>query len=64
MINNRLMSVKECAEYLHIGMNRAYKLCQQADFPVVKIGTKKLIDKKVLDEVWLPNKRSTTLKGG
>lgn len=63
MIDNRLMTVKETASYLHIGINTAYKLCKQVDFPVCKIGNKKFVDKKTLDEIWLPNKQATTLKG-
>jgi excisionase family DNA binding protein len=62
MIDNRLMTVKETKEYLNIGINTVYSLCKKADFPVVKIGNKKFIDKKLLDEVWLPNKRDTTLR--
>lgn len=61
VIDNRLMTVQETKEYLHCGINRVYELCKQADFPVVKIGNKKYIDKKQLDEVWIPNKRITSL---
>lgn len=62
MIDNRLMTVQETKQYLNIGINAVYALCKQADFPVVKIGNKKFVDKKILDEVWLPNKHATTLR--
>ena len=63
MIENRYMSVRETAQYLGIGMNKAYALCKQPDFPTIKIGTKILVDKQLLDDVWITNKRATTLKG-
>lgn len=62
MIDNRLMTVRETAKYLHCGINTAYKLCQQADFPVCKIGNKKFVDKVILDSVWIPNKSATSLR--
>lgn len=61
MIENRFITVKELAQYLHIGMNKAYKLCKQADFPICKFGNKIYIDKKALDNTWIPNKTATTL---
>lgn len=57
MIDNRLMSVKECAQYLNVGVNTVYRFCKQKDFPVCKLtGKRKLIDKKILDEEWIPNR--------
>lgn len=56
---SRFMTVPETAKYLHIGINKTYELCKEADFPVIKIGNRKLIDKVVLDEIWIPNKRKT-----
>ena len=61
MIENRLMTVRETAEYLRIGINKCYKLCKKSDFPVCKIGKQTFIDKKILDEVWIPNKLATSL---
>ena len=62
MFDNRFMSVKELASYLGIGLNKAYKLCHQQDFPVIIIGSKYLIDKDTLDKVWIPNRQKITLK--
>ncbi len=61
MIDNRFMTVKETKEYLNIGINAVYALCKQADFPVIKIGNKKFVDKHMLDTVWIPNKHATSL---
>ncbi len=36
-------SVKEVAEYLGIGMNAAYELVHQPDFPVLKIGERRIV---------------------
>ena len=63
MLENRYMSVKETAQYMGIGMNKCYQLCQQPDFPTIRVGTKILVDKYLLDSVWMENKRTTTLKG-
>lgn len=63
MFADRYLSVEEMAQYLKVGRNTAYKLCKQPDFPTAKIGKKILIDKKKLDEVWMPNKQETMLKG-
>lgn len=61
MIEKRYMSVMEMACYLGIGRTKAYKLVKEPTFPIIHIGKKILIDKQALDEVWLPNKHSTTL---
>lgn len=57
MLDRRMMSVKECAEYLHVHTNTIYKLCKQKDFPVCAVaGKRKMIDKKRLDEEWIPSR--------
>ena len=63
MIENRYMSVRETAQYMGIGMNKAYRLCKQPDFPTIRVGTKILVDRQLLDNVWMENKKATTLKG-
>ncbi len=63
MIENRYMSVRETAQYMSIGMNKAYRLCKQPDFPTIRVGTKILVDRQLLDDVWMKNKKATTLKG-
>ena len=63
MIENRYMSVKETAKYMSIGLNLTYKLCQRSDFPTIRVGNKILVDRQLLDAVWMDNKRKTTLKG-
>lgn len=62
MIDNRLMTVRETKQYLNIGINAVYALCKQADFPVIMIGKKKYVDKKILDEVWIPNMHDATVR--
>lgn len=63
MIENRYMSVREMAQYMSIGMNKAYGLCRLPDFPTIRVGNKILIDKTALDEIWIKNKKEITLKG-
>ena len=63
MIDNRYMGVRETAQYMGIGISKAYKLCQQPDFPTIRVGTKILVDKQLLDNVWMENKKATTLRG-
>lgn len=46
----RLMNVRETAEYLHIGMNKAYALFKRSDFPNYKIGNRRFTDKLSLDD--------------
>jgi len=48
----RLIDITGLCKYMSIGRNKAYKLCQLSDFPVVKIGTKILIDVDELDK-WI-----------
>ena len=40
------LTVKDLQEILHIGKSKAYELCKLKGFPVIKIGSKKLIYKK------------------
>ncbi len=63
MLINRFMSVAEFQKYLGIGRNKAYDLCRYENVPVIKVGTKILVDKEELDNTWIPNHLNTTLKG-
>lgn len=47
-------TVKELAELLGIGLNRAYDMTNIKGFPVIKIGSRKLVPKVALDQ-WLLN---------
>lgn len=44
-INNpfKLLTVNEVAKELHIGINQAYELFKQNDFPTLHIGKKKCV---------------------
>ncbi len=44
------MNVDELKDYLHIGINKAYELVNQDDFPKVKIGRTFLIPKAKVNE--------------
>ena len=55
------IDVHELAEYLHIGINGAYALCKQPDFPSLRIGKRILIDFDELQNTWIPNKKRTSL---
>ena len=46
------VNVREMAEMLGIGKPKAYELCNRADFPTVRIGTKIIIPVDAL-KVWL-----------
>lgn len=48
------MSVKELAEVLGVGMNKAYDLVKREDFPKVNLGNKHVILRNRLEE-WLEN---------
>ena len=63
MIEKRLIDVQETAKILHCGINKAYGLCRQADFPSVRIGRKILVDLDALYNTWLPNRLKTEVKG-
>ncbi len=45
-------TVKETADVLKIGLNKAYELIEQNQIPVVKVGRKFLIPKQALEK-WL-----------
>lgn len=49
MVNNYL-GVKEVAELLHIGYNKARKLFHQKGFPGIKLGGTYVVDEKDLSE--------------
>ena len=61
--NTGLMSVRETARYLNIGINAVYALCKEPDFPSMKIGNRYCISKEKLDSVWIPNRLEHELKG-
>ena len=45
-------NVKQLSQYLGIGMNTAYTLVKQKDFPSITIGKRIIVPKEQLDE-WL-----------
>jgi len=49
-------TVKEAAIYAGIGINHMYALCNQADFPVIKLSTRRFIIPKVKFDEWLLKK--------
>lgn len=63
MIDKRLITVKECSKHLGCGINQVYALCKEPDFPCLKLSNKIFIDIDALDNVWIPNKKKTMLKG-
>ena len=40
------LTVKDIAEHLQIGKNKAYELCSLDDFPSIKIGSSYRVDQK------------------
>ena len=60
---SRLFTIKQAAKYLNIGLNSMYALCKQSDFPVIMIGTKKMIDREALDE-WVDVQVSRRINNG
>lgn len=46
------ITVREMADVLRIGLNKAYKLVKQKDFPAQRVEHKYLVDKSLLNE-WL-----------
>lgn len=47
-----LLTVDELAEYLRVGKRKAYELCNQKGFPVIRLGMAYRIPRKALD-LWL-----------
>lgn len=56
------MSVAEFQKYLGIGRNKAYQLCNKGGVPVIKVGTRILIDKEELDKNWIPKQKKKESK--
>jgi len=46
-------TVKEAAIYSGIGMNHMYNLCNQPDFPVIKLSPRRFIIPKAKLDEWL-----------
>jgi len=46
------LTVEDLKQYLHIGINTAYRLAQRKDFPKVMFGNKYIFPKKSVDE-WM-----------
>lgn len=47
------LNVKELSKYLGVGLNTAYELVRQSDFPAIRVGEKRIIiPVEQLDE-WL-----------
>jgi excisionase family DNA binding protein len=53
-------TVKEVANILNIGLNKAYELIAQGKIPAVRVGRKFLVPKHSL-ESWLESASGTTL---
>ena len=47
-------SITEATKVLGIGKNKMYELANSGDIPVIKIGSRTLISKKVLDDLINP----------
>ena len=52
MENNKMMTVKNLMDEWQIGRSKAYELCNQPDFPVIRLGRKVLISVDGLTE-WM-----------
>ena len=50
--NSDILNVKQMAKYLGIGINTAYRLVHQEDFPSMRIGKRIIIPKEHLDR-WI-----------
>jgi len=44
------ITVREMADIMRIGLNKAYQLVQQSEFPAKKVGHKYLVNKNLLSE--------------
>lgn len=58
-MNELVYTVKETADVLKIGMNKAYELIEQKQIPAVKVGRKFLIPKQALEN-WLMSSSSSS----
>ncbi len=54
--NKLLLTLKEAAAYIGVGINKIYELSKRSDFPCVKVGTKRLAIKSELSNYLLKNK--------
>jgi len=48
-------SIKEATEVLGIGKTKMYELANSGEIPVIKIGSRTLISKKVIDNLINPD---------
>lgn len=55
-----LITLKEAASHIGIGVNKVYELAKTTDFPCVKIGAKRLVIKSEL-EGYLIKKRGKAI---
>ena len=53
MTEKAVLRVKELSEYLGIGLNSAYELVRQPDFPAIRVGKRKIIVPIEALERWL-----------
>ena len=51
-MNTEVMTVQELAKEMHISLPKAYQLVNEPGFPVVHVGTRKLIPRSAFKE-WL-----------
>ena len=49
----RMMTTKEVAEYLHLGINKTRELINRKDFPKIKVGERKWIIPEDTFEEWV-----------
>jgi len=55
--SNNLLTVKELAEYMRIGISSAYNLVHSRNFPSIRLGTKILVPVTQL-QVWIEQQAS------
>jgi hypothetical protein len=63
IINPQFQSVNDFAVTRGFKKHSVYKMLKDPSFPAIRLGNKYYIDTLKFDEVWLPNKQKTTLKG-
>ncbi len=51
-----LITLKEAASYVGIGINKIYELAKKSDFPCVKVGAKRLVIKSELESYLISNR--------